>query len=271
MVNLKWRHILPLFYILITAGYCIIVFIIIKNIPDIVPLIPGNTSFDLLILFFGVPLLMCFLLLFMKIIAMINFKIMSKLQINYEYYYVEMGGREIATTTFFNRALVPVFMAIALSLLINGIPYFSRFFGPDPIAGIIFGSLLLSPLTFFLFIPIWVFQDSGIIRIRKKAEQRRPPKIIFFGSFQYQSYRGFAGITTPIMYFITIYGALSLSRNIVQTVITFVILLYPLFLMGIFMPALLIYERKIKKFKDKILKKLKLSKLTQEVVEKNIF
>ncbi|MGQ4874358.1 MAG: hypothetical protein ACP6IY_09840 [Promethearchaeia archaeon] len=263
------KYFVSFLYLLITIGYCFLVYytvVIKEGIRDIVPIIRGSASSDLAILFTGIPIIMIFLLIFAKIFAYINFKIMSRFQLSYHHFIINIKNKNISTSTFLSRVQVPMFLSLALSLLINSNSVFWGFFGIDPISSIIFLSLILAPLSFILILPIWIFQDCGIIKLRKKSDNRVPPKLIYFGSFQYQSYRGFAGITTPIMYFLTIYSNLAKFN-----IIALIILIYPLILPGFFIPALLIYDKMVNKLSEKFPKWLKLPELTGEIIENYIF
>jgi len=109
--------------------------------------------------------------------------------------------------------------------------------------------------------------DCGILKVKKKEEGKQPPQLIYFGNEQYKLYKGFAGITTPILYFFTILTEATLHRNAFAPII----LLYPIFIIGIYMPFFLVYETRINKWQQKIVKKLKLTPLTMENVEQLIF
>ncbi len=267
----KSRVAVPVIYLLITIFYFgfILVQIINAHLPDLIPIKIGNTNLsaiDDLVLIFTIPtLMMCVFALFAKSSAILNFKLMKKFQRNYEYYYVNMGDRIISGQKVINRALLPVILSLALSLLVNSNPLFYRIFGIDTPITIIMFSLMFSPLTCLLLMPVWVFMDSGVVKLKTKTSKRVPPEMSYFGKAQIALYRGFAGITTPIMYVLTISSELSLNKPF-----SLVILLYPVFLFGIFMPFFLIFNSRIDKVSKKLIEKLHLEPLKIENIEKNI-
>jgi len=265
------KFIASFFFMLITIIYCIVTIYVIfgTGYVDFVPIIPGGTRFDIIILFIGVPILCIIPLIFLKIITIINFRFMKQFQKSYEFYYVNLGEHRFESSNIIARAFLPVLLAIAISQLINSISGISEgVFGGDPISSIIMLSLMLAPVTSFLLLPVWVFKDSGIIRVHKRSEKRFPPEITYFGKIQHQSYRGFAGITTPILYFITM--SVLLRANISFDITTLVVFLFPLFLIGFYMPMMLIYESIIPKLSEKIKVSLKLEPLNIETVSRNL-
>ncbi|MBA7548387.1 hypothetical protein ES705_40843 [subsurface metagenome] len=223
---IRRKAIIPLLYIFITYGYFfVITYMLVRmRVDNFSPLIPGKLATDVIFLFIGIPILICIPILFISIITLVNFKVMKQFQKGYDFYYIEMGNRPFTSRNLIYRSLLPVLMALAISQLINSIPIFEGIFGIDNLASIVILSLLLAPITGFLLLPIWVFKDSGIIRLKKKHKKRFPPELTYFGRIQHQSYKGFTGIATPIMYFITIY--VNFQKNLNWEAL--IILLYPL-------------------------------------------
>ncbi len=269
----KKKVAIPLTYLIITFiyfGYAIYQ-IIIMNMSDLIPLFRISRNYNALsdiLVAFLVPMIVMILLAFCgRILANLNFKIFTKFQKNYEYYYVDLGDQDHKPSNIIYRSLPAVFLALAFSLFINNILGTGYPFGADIATGIIMLSLLLTPISCILLLPLYVFIDCGIIKVRRKDDGKKPPLIIYFGSAQYKLYKGFAGVTTPLFYIITLIS----EEALVKGPIAYVILLYPIFLIGIFMPFFLVYEKQINKWRPKILKKLKLEPLKLEDVERNIF
>jgi len=267
MVKSKLKIIVPLFYILLTFGYFIEMAIIILNRrpKDFIEIIPGETLIDLIILFIGLPILIIVPLFFVKFTTVLNFKVSRKFLKNYEFYYVILGESSLTLRSLIFRSLLPVFFALAFSHMLNDIPLLKFHFGGETVISIFIISLILAPITIFLLLPVWIFKDSGIVKIRKKQNQRDPPELTPFGKMQYQSYIGFIGITTPITYFVTIYKEFQLSNNLSSLLV----LVYPFFLIGLFMPLLLIYDSKINIIGKKTVQKLNLQPLDLKTIEKN--
>lgn len=122
------------------------------------------------------------------------------------------------------------------------------------------------PITAIMVLPIWTFKDSGVIRLKKKQQKRFPPEMTYFGRTQHQSYKGFTGITTPIVYFVTIYSDYLRQLNLTGLII----IIYPIFLIGVFMPLLLLYENRIDNLRVQIIESLKLEQLTLNRLETTI-
>jgi len=233
----------------------------------IVPILPWTVTTQVIILFVGVPILITLQVAALRMITIINYKFYTKFQKNYEYYYVEIIDKEYQSKRMVSRALLPVSLALSISLLINSITIFQGAFGTDPITSIIFLSLLLTPITSFLLLAIWVMKDTGVVKIRKKLDKRISPELSYFGKVQFQSYRGFAGISTPILYIITIVSSIQISLNFVSLII----LVFPIVLIGLYMPLLVLYEKRLPKVGAKILKKFEFKHLNMNDIGRNIF
>ena len=269
---IKRKFIIPLLYLIVSFMYFgfVIYEIVSSKMSDLIPLFRVSRNFNALgdvLIAFLVPMVLMVILAFLgKPFAKLNYKIMTRVQKNFEYYYVDIGVPNHRARQIISRSLPAVFLALAFSLLLSNITIFENLFGVDIASAIIMLSLLLTPLSCFLMLPLYIFMDSGIVKIRKKGERKRPPEINYFGNAQYKAYKGFAGLTTPIMYFITIAMQGSLSGTT-----AYIILLYPIFLIGIFMPFFIVYEKQIAKWHREIVEKLDLKLLRMEDVERNIF
>jgi hypothetical protein len=260
------RKFIPLFILTLTIGYFATAafFILGSGDPDFAPIIKGDTASDLFILFIIIPLLICLPAILLKFIALINFKFNKLLQKReYEYHYADLGERPFTAINIIFRAMLPVFMSLAISLLVVDLFLLSEMLWMDEVNLIIVLSLILAPIVIFLIVPIWTFKDSGILKVRKKPKKRIPPEIVFFGKTQHQYYKGFTGITTPILYVITITKRIGLHF----AVDVFLILLFPVFLIGFFMPLLLIYESRIEKVREKLIKSLKLTPISLDKID----
>jgi hypothetical protein len=172
--------------------------------------------------------------------------------------------------TIIARALLPVLMSISISQLINTISVLSPLFGYEETSQFIMLSLIVAPISSLLLLPVWTFKDSGIVRLRNSRATPGPPELSYFSKIQHQSYRGFAGITTPILYIITISSAINLRADFETVILSLIIILYPLVLIGFYIPLLVLYERRIKKLSTKLIEKFNLEPLTQELIEDNM-
>ena len=268
---LSKKNRVPLFFLIITIIYMIVVGIYILGVvragQKIVPILPWTVTTQVIILFIGVPILITIQVAALRLVTILNFKFSTKFQKNYEYYYIDIIDKEYKSRRMVSRALLPVSMALAVSLLINSISIFLGFFGTDSITSIIFLTLLLTPITSFLLLAIWVMKDTGVVKIRKKLDKRIPPELSYFGKVQFQSYRGFAGISTPILYIITIVSSFQIRLNFESLII----LIFPIVLIGLYMPLLVLYEKRLPKVGAKIIKKFEFKHLNMNDICRNIF
>ena len=270
MVKTKFR--VPALYFFITLIYFgyIIAQILINRLYDLIPLFRISRNYnalgDAIVAFFVPILVMCLLTVLGLMFALINFKFMTRFQRTFEYYYVDLGEVDHKARNIVSRSLPAVFLCLAISLLVNHFIPSEGIFGVDIASSIIFLSLFITPIICVLLLPLYVFLDCGIVKIRIKSERKRPPQIIYFGSAQYKIYKGFAGITTPLLYIFIILTEASLDWTFAP-----IILLYPLFLIGVFMPMMLVYEKLINKWRPRIIEILKLKPLKLEDIERNIF
>lgn len=101
----------------------------------------------------------------------------------------------------------------------------------------------------------------ALFLLQDKASQlsykRIAPEISYFGKVQFQSYRGFAWISTPILYIITIISEIQIRPDLTSLII----LLYPIILIGAYMPLIVLYEKRLNKIGAKIIKKFDLKLL----------
>ena len=254
-----------MFYVFLTIGYFIVAssLILSGDIGEYVSAIPGNAVIDVIILFIIIPILTCIPLYFMKPLSILNFKILRKIQPKYDIYFIEFSQKSIASKHIIARALFPILIAISISLsLFNPIrpnSLFGHFVTP-----IINISLLLTPLIIIPFLPIWIFKDAGIVKILKKQKTRVPPELTYFGKTQDQLLKGYGGITTPILYVVTLIEIVSIDT------VGLVILFYPLFLIGIYMPLMLLYESKIGKITEELKSILNLQPINLVVITNNL-
>lgn len=184
MVRIKLKFIIiPISYILLTFVYfLIVIFTMLKRTREenFVEVIPGKTLTDLLFLFFGIPLLIILTIFIVEFATIVNFKFSKKFLRNYNFYYVNLEKRPLTVRTLLSRPLLPVFMALALSHMLNTIPRVRIYLGAgDTVISIIVLSLILAPITAFLLLPVWIFKDNGIIKVRKKQICEPRPSLPF--------------------------------------------------------------------------------------------
>jgi hypothetical protein len=155
-------------------------------------------------------------------------------------------------------------LAIALSIALHNlltaleVPFFITSGVAYSVAAV---SFLLTPISIFLFGPAWVLDDSGIIFLKKENYDElvnaktlsKPLDVRGIGSYFIQLAKGFAGISTPLLYII-----LFIQEEIFKSGLELGILLIlePFFLVGSFFFSMLIYIKILPKVRERLLRKL---------------
>ncbi len=202
----KKQLILPLFFTIVTVIFAIY---ITRNVPptlDLTEFYDGVGLSDAILLIFmpfifnliAIP----FGILFIGVYFLIS-KIIKK---NYDFKIITLKGEKIKGFPTFTRTLLPSFLSLSIGLVIMNYYWLFnvRIIGYDPTTTILFAALLTTPLCSILVIPIWVFHDCGIIEIKRvRKDFRLSPEVNSVGQFYKYILRGYAGITTPILYYLT--------------------------------------------------------------------
>lgn len=156
---------------------------------------------------------------------------------------------------------MPGFISISTGLIVINLSWLInvQFIRIDPITTILFASLLITPICSILVIPIWIFYDCGIIEIKRlKSGFRISPEVNSISLYYKYILRGYAGITTPIFYYLTLMKILLEANPILQMIIFF----FPISLIGYFMPLTILYELLFEKIKRITLRMVRLEKIT---------
>ncbi len=261
----KKQYILPLFFTLVTLFFAIY---ITRNIPP---------TLDLTKFYYGAGLSDAILLIFMPFIfnliaipfgilfIRVYFLISKILKRNYDFKITILEGEKIKGFPTFTRTLLPSFLSLSIGLVIMNFYWLInvRIIGYDPTTTILFAALLTTPLCSILIIPIWLFHDCGIIEIKRlRKDFRLSPEVNSVGQFYKYLLRGYAGITTPIFYYLTFAKIFTETEPLLQIVIFF----FPIALIGYFMPLTIIYELLFNKIKKLTLRIIRLEKITLDEI-----
>ena len=183
------------------------------NLPDgVYRILPGDILFDFvwlyvisilvgIIIYFVTPY---FSILFWKMHQLINHN-------SYRYHlqsidsrYQMKGYRSLIVPSLVSMGLA---MSLASSSLKNVIFVTESFNGLDPgneamivSMPILFITLLVSSVILFLFAPIWLLENSGVICEKKVDSTLSNVEIEGVGNFYHKLLKGFAGISTIITY-----------------------------------------------------------------------
>ncbi len=261
----KKQLILPLFFTIVTVIFAIY---ITRNVPptlDLTEFYDGVGLSDAILLIFmpfifnliAIP----FGILFIGVYFLIS-KIIKK---NYDFKIITLKGEKIKGFPTFTRTLLPSFLSLSIGLVIMNYYWLFnvRIIGYDPTTTILFAALLTTPLCSILVIPIWVFHDCGIIEIKRlRKDFRLSPEVNSVGQFYKYILRGYAGITTPILYYLTFAKIFTQADPLLQIII----FLFPITLMGYFMPLTIIYELFFNKIKKLTLRIIRLEKINLDEI-----
>lgn len=261
----KKQLILPLFFTIVTIIFAIF---ITRNIPpflDLTKIYPGVGISDAIFLNFMPFIFNLIAIPFGILFIRVYFLISKILKRNYDFKIIILEGEKIKGFPTFTRTLLPSFLSLSIGLVIMNFYWLInvRIIGYDPTTTILFAALLTTPICSILVIPIWVFHDCGIIEIKRlRKDFRLSPEVNSVGQFYKYILRGYAGITTPIFYYLTFVKIFTEADPFLQIVI----FLFPIGLMGFFMPLTIIYELLFKKIQKLTLRIIRLEKITLEEI-----
>jgi len=257
----KKQLILPLIFTLMTLIFAIYITLNIPLDQDLTHFYPGRGLSDIILLIFMPFVYNLIVIPFGILFIWIYFLISKMLKRNYDFKTIEFLGEKIEGFPTFTRAILPGFLSISTGLIVINLTWLInvQFIGIDPITTILFASLLITPICSILVIPIWIFHDCGIIEIKRlKRGFRISPEVNSIGLYYKYLLRGYAGITTPIFFYLTLMKILLEADPMVQMIIFF----FPISLIGYFMPLTIVYELLFDKIKRITMGIVRLEKIT---------
>jgi len=121
------------------------------------------------------------------------------------------------------------------------------------------GTYFIAPFVLFVFVPLWIMEDSGLMAYKSFSDQRRTPDIEGVHTTYSHLLEAYSGVSTILVLATYIIGAVSvlltdpafLAPNI-MSVISIIVL--PLTITGLFALAVIVYEKNIEKTKERIQK-----------------
>ncbi|MHA1111340.1 MAG: hypothetical protein ACTSRE_09575 [Promethearchaeota archaeon] len=252
-----------LFLIYITV---LIYFIIINtNSPQgISAIIPGGMTVDLVILFIA-PIALQVIFVFLSMLFTPLFILLARaMKLGKWPMGLKRLDRKYTLGEFVSRGFYLTILSIGLSISINNLLFnvgveFIKDSIPLSSAAI---SLILSPISILLLFPAWFLEDSGIIFMKNdNLIELSNGRILTnsldvrgVGNYFVSTIKGFAGITTPILYI-----WLFISWDVFQTTfeLGLILIFEPIFLIGSFFFSFWIYIKFAPKIKRWLLKKNK--------------
>ncbi|MHA1683256.1 MAG: hypothetical protein ACTSUE_20120 [Promethearchaeota archaeon] len=228
-------------------------------------ILPGPLVTDALVLFL-VPILV--ILLFIAIApALVKgmFKMHSWLFKKTEYGVVTYQ-HDIKGTQIFKRALLVCLFSFSISTIIVEFTSFEIFRIPDvpepwddlillmfKSEAIFLGTFLLVPLGLFVFVPMWILEDSGIVMYKTSSNQRKSPLIQGIHSLYLNIFKSYVGFSVIITLWNQSFKLLSSGVATGPGIVTPMILMFlPFIASGFVAIPTYIYEKRFKKMQDRI-------------------
>ncbi len=257
----KW---LPLVFIIGNAAFIGIFLAVLAihkplvTFPDLITAIPGPVFSDILLIIFlphvlvplvSIGLAAVLLRLYTKLGRWLK---LGQYNLGLHEYVKNFKTRELV-----GRALYAAYFSLTLGLMAT------QFYVnlelelvPDSTAStLLVLTLLLSPIAAVVQAPMWWTEDLGIMLIRKSGRDQVAPDIASVGRFMNAITRGFITVSTPLLYISILTKEIHSARNILPLLL---MILFPLALVGYFIPFQYWFIKRFPRFKQKILPQLKL-------------
>lgn len=233
------------------------------------PLLPGPMFTDIL-LFYIFPIL-CYLIFYIiaPYVVQLLFKV-NKISFTFrkkpEYGFVDFD-KDIKTTRLLYRAIILSFFTYSTTILVMQLldlppQAFRRFLWSDLIAnpelkylyaaeGTFFMTFFITSFCSFLFLPLWLLEDSGLMLYRTFSDQRRTPTIEGVHSSYFKALETYTGIATILAYIRQIYITFRVVAQMPPfdpSILTPLIVLFlPFIVIGLLALPIFLYERLLSK------------------------
>jgi hypothetical protein len=246
---------LAILLILSTVAFdTLFIFIFSKNLGSqgLIALIPGSPAVELSILmlspFLSVPLIS---FLFAKLMLKLYPKLGRKLKSKHHSLGLYLFEKPKTLRMITSRTLFASFFALAVGLFTTQglLSLDLQIFPQSTVGSITATTYLLLPIAAILIPPLGWLDDLGVVLYKKMKNHADLPDFTGVGQYLAIIYRGFAGITTPLLFIIVIIREVRIIGNVIEI---FLVMLFPLFLSGYFVPM----EWLIARWRDKHLDKI---------------
>lgn len=225
-----------------------------RNLPELIPLIPGNAITDVIFSML-IPYLFMFLFLILgPAVAIFFLKLHKIIKLNkYDYFRVKLekkspGWRIILRSAFPGLFAVNIAIYVTLSDL-GGLFYID----PTSIAATIeYASVVLGiPIASILILPLWVLESSGLMCSKRIESYNRPvtPDIESVAQFYKKLLKGYIGISTIISYSLILYDILLANEPFSSVLIVFI---DPIVIIFLFSFVSLLFEIRAPKLKKRL-------------------
>jgi hypothetical protein len=227
-----------------------------------IPLIPGTPALELIIVMLSPIILVP---LFSRVFQPLMLKIYPKLgkklkkspyELAYYIYERDLSNKEIFTRIFFAAMVaLTLGLVIAQGLFSVGIEIF-----PGSMVGSVATmTYFLLPIVAIIIPPLGWLDDLGIVLYKRIVPHTNCPEVVGVGQYIGVIYKGFVGITTPVVFISIIIREIRIVGNLLEVLL---LIIFPLFLTGYFVPMELWMRRQKQQNLEKVAKVL--NKLRQE-------
>ena len=242
----------------------------IEYLEDFVYILPGPLYIDVIILY-TLPILIFLLFAWIAPYMVIGVKKLHEFSFSFrtkpEYYIVEIG-KERKSITLISRALFIGFLSFSMAALLTQMglgklfrPKFSDFILHKAEA-IFFGTFLFTSIALFVFLPLWLVEDSGIISIRTFGDDRRPPSIKSPHMLFHNLLEGYAGVSVVFAlytYITKTFEHLDYDFTDPAILTPLILIVLPFIVTGLFAIPLILYEKNLPDILAKVYKKVDIS------------
>ncbi|MCP4760992.1 MAG: hypothetical protein GY870_04365 [archaeon] len=228
----------------------------------------GNKILDIIQIFILPPFISIIMLFFAILIVPIYIKFAVLLKSNKYKVAFQDYSKKITTKNIIGKILFCTIFSLSLSLTFNGAVYqygFQFLDGAQQAYCVSAMALFITPISVVILAPTWILEDIGIIFFKKQTENETYD-ITSIGRFYSYLLKGYAGITTPVMYLYAFFSDFQL--NIISE-LNIVLLFEPFFLIGSYSLTLWAYTIIFPKIKTHYLKKAKYPELKVKIELRN--
>jgi hypothetical protein len=249
------------FVILLILTYIVLSY----HISSLTPFLPGSIGAQLGF-FFAVPLViipLCSVVLVNLIIKVYLWIFRHTHRNDYVVAHYPVDRDSVSGREMVSRAVLPVLLAFALGNFFLELCNYIGLVSSTADIGLVFATTIeFLPITAILILPIYISEDIGIIFYKMGESFSATPEVQSIGGYVRDYLKGFTGIVTIFQFGLILVKA-SLSEGV--SIITVLIILFPVGLLGMFGPIQLIFRKKAPFFKERLLKSLKLPRISVEI------
>ena len=190
-------------------------------------------------------------------------KLTSKTNKETQYGIIELGEK-VGPLKLFRRAFTVSLFAFSISAFIVQAGYGAYFRGGyiedfifHKAEALFLGTFLISGIVLFIFIPVWLLEDTGIVSYKQDKLKRNTPKIEGIASLYSGILEAYSGISTIFILISYIIGTLNEVKLGDPSILTPLILVFlPFIITGLFTIPIMIYETLLPKTTKRIYNKL---------------